>query len=120
MSQYTIKLEQLISSQSFGDIVLTIQYDFIGAKIISIQGQQITAELNSQLLPVLNIFNFCLTKGIPATEVVEQMALTNQSTQLDVLLSTIMESIKNAPTKIQDIQQGDVIEIDSTVLKHLR
>jgi hypothetical protein len=120
MSKYTIKLEQLVSSQNFGDLVITIQYDFTGAKIISVQGEKITPEMNSQLGPILNMFNFCLTKGISAAEVVEQMMVTQPNTPLDGLLAILFKSINEAPIRIQDVAQGDVIEINPEILKHLR
>jgi hypothetical protein len=120
MSKYTIKLEQLISSEVFGDIVLTIQYDFEGAKIISVQGEKITPELNSQLSPILNIFNFCLTKNIPASEVVKQMDIPANPTQFYKLLTLILDTVQQAPAKIQELKQSEVINIDPEILMHLR
>jgi hypothetical protein len=120
MSKYTIKLEQLVSSQTFGDLVLTIQYDFSGAKIISINGEKITPELQSQISPVLNMINFCLTKGISIQEVVEQTLIGNPQNQIDQLLEIVLSNMSKVPTRIQDIVKEDVIEINSSILKHLR
>jgi hypothetical protein len=119
MSKYTIKLEQLVSSDNFGDLVLTIQYDFQGAKIISVKGEKISMELSSQVTPMLNMFNFCLTKGIPTHEVVDQMLVGTPSTQMDKLLAVVLNSVKEAPARIQDIKQESVIEISPVILKHL-
>ena len=120
MSKYTIKLEQLVTSPTFGDLVLTIQYDFAGAKIISVQGDRITAELHAQVSPVLNMVNFCLTKGISINEVIEQTLVDNPTTGIEQLLQAILGNIRTVPTRIQDIIEKDVIEINSSILKHLR
>ena len=120
MSKYTIKLEQLVSTANFGDVVLTIQYDFNGAKIISVAGDKISSDLHSQISSSLNMLNFCLTKGITMAEIVDQMISPNPTTQMDHLIAVILDNIKTAPTKIQDILQGDVIEINPNILKHLR
>jgi hypothetical protein len=120
MSKYTIKLEQLVSSPTFGDLVLTIQYDFLGAKIISVQGEKITAELMAQINPVMNMVNFCLTKGISIQEVLEQTLVEKPSTPTEKLLDAVLGNLKTVPLRIQEVLQSDVIAIDSTILKHLR
>jgi hypothetical protein len=120
MSKYTIKLEQLVSSAAFGDLVLTIQYDFSGAKIISVQGEKLTSELHARVAPVLNMVNFCLTKGISINEVIEQTLVDNPTSAMEQLLEAILGNLRTVPTRIQDIIQNDVIEINPSILKHLR
>ena len=120
MSKYTIKLEELVSSENLGDLVITVQYDYNSAKIVSVQGDKITDEINSQLIPILSIFNFCLTKGISSDEIVDQIAISQTTTELGELLNIVFKSIKDAPNRIQDVSQGDVIEINPEILKHIR
>jgi hypothetical protein len=118
MSKYTIKLEQLLSSEQFGDIAITIQYDAKGPKIVSIQGDQLTDQILLQVEPFFNMYNFCLTKGIAPAEISDHF-MSSKSSQANKLLSLILNEIKSAPNSIQTIQAEDVLEIDTEILKHL-
>jgi hypothetical protein len=118
MSKYTIKLEQLISTEQFGDIAITIQYDAKGPKIVSIQGDQLTDQILSQVEPFFNMYNFCLTKGIAPAEISDHF-MSSSSSEQNKLLSLILNEIKSAPATIQSIKSEDVLEIDSEILKQL-
>jgi hypothetical protein len=118
MSKYTIKLEQYINTQQFGEIAVTIQYDAKGPKIISINGNNLTEEILMQVEPFFNMYNFCLTKGIPPMEISE-FFLATKSTQANKLLNLILNEVKSAPNTIQTVRAEDVIEIDLPTLKLL-
>ena len=118
MSKYTIKLEQLISSETFGDIAIIIQYDAQGPKIISIQGDTVSEELIDQTQHFLNIYNFLLTKGISAIEASEQL-VPKSETELKKFLALILNEVSTAPEKFQDVKEADIIQIDSETLKAL-
>jgi hypothetical protein len=118
MSKYTIKIEQLLSTDQFGDIAITIQYDAKGPKIVSIQGDQLTDQILSQVEPFFNMYNFCLTKGIPPVEISDHF-MSSKSSQANKLLALILNEIKSAPATIQTINSDDVLEIDSEILRQL-
>jgi hypothetical protein len=118
MSKYTVKLEQLVSSEAFGDIAITIQYDAQGPKIISVQGDTVSEALLDQAQHFLNIYNFCLTKGIPAIEASEQL-IPKGDAELSQFLALVLGEVATAPLKIQDLKNEDVIGIDFEVLKQL-
>jgi hypothetical protein len=118
MSKYTIKIEQLLSTDQFGDIAITIQYDAKGPKIVSIQGDQLTDQILSQVEPFFNMYNFCLTKGIPPVEISDHF-MSSKSSQANKLLALILNEIKSAPATIQTINSEDVLEIDSEILRQL-
>jgi hypothetical protein len=118
MSKYTIKLEQYISTEQFGDIAITIQYDAKGPKIISINGENLTDDLLGQIEPFFNMYNFCLTKGIAPAEISDHF-MSSRSSQANKLLSLILNEIKTAPATIQTVNAEDVLEIDSEILKQL-
>jgi hypothetical protein len=118
MSKYTIKLEQFITTEQFGDIAITIQYDAKGPKIISINGENLTEDLLAQVEPFFNMYNFCLTKGIPPIEI-SDFFLATKPTQANKLLNLILNEIKSAPNTIQTVKADDVLEIDLHTLKML-
>ncbi len=118
MSKYTIKLEQLISSETFGDVAIVIQYDAQGPKIISIQGDTVSEELIDQTQHFLNIYNFLLTKGISAAEASEQL-VPRSETELKNFLALILSEVSTAPDRFQDIKESEIIHIDSETLKAL-
>jgi hypothetical protein len=118
MSQYTIKLEQLISSQDLGDFLITVQYDAMGPKIISIEGEKLSNQLQEQISPVLQMINLCLTKGIAIKEIAD-LVPTFGNGQMAAVFELIMESLKIIPNRIQEIHSDNVIEIKSEMLKAL-
>jgi hypothetical protein len=118
MSKYTIKLEQFITTEQFGDIAITIQYDARGPKIVSIQGDNISQTVLDQIEPFFNMYNFCLTKGIAPMEISDYF-LATKSTQANKLLNSILSEIQSAPNTIQTVKQEDVLEIDLHTLKML-
>ena len=118
MSKYTIKLEQFITTEQFGDIAITIQYDAKGPKIISIHGENLTEDLLGQVEPFFNMYNFCLTKGIAPMEI-SDFFLATKPTQANKLLNIILNEVKTAPNTIQSVTASDVIEIDLPTLKML-
>jgi hypothetical protein len=118
MSKYTIKLEQLLSSDYFGDVAVTIQYDSQGPKIISVSGDDLSEDMLDQAQHFLNIFNFCLTKGIPALETSEQL-IPKSDTELSRFLSFILGEVALAPIRFQDLKDEEIIPIDTEVLKDL-
>ena len=118
MSKYTIKIEQLINTDQFGDIAITIQYDAKGPKIISISGNDLSEEVLTQVEPFFNMYNFCLNKGITPVEISE-FFLSTKSSQANKLLTLILNQVKSAPSTIQTINAQDVLEIDLNTLKML-
>ena len=118
MSKYTIKLEQFINTDQFGEIAITIQYDAKGPKIISINGNTLTEEVLAQIEPFFNMYNFCLTKGIAPMEI-SDFFLATKSSQANKLLTLILSEVKSAPNTIQTVNAQDVLEIDLNTLKLL-
>ena len=119
MSRYTIKLEQLISTDQFGEISIIIQYDVKGPKVISIKGDDLSDEILDQTQPFFNMYNFCLFKGIPPIEISDFFLSTNKSTSANTLIKLVLNEVKSAPNNIQTIEAKDVFEIDLTALKTL-
>jgi hypothetical protein len=118
MSKYTIKLQQYISTEQFGDIAITIQYDAKGPKILSIEGETLPEEILAQVEPFFNMYNFCLTKGIAPAEISDHF-MSSKSSQANKLLALILNEVKSAPNTIQTINPEDVLEIDLNALKML-
>ena len=115
MSKFTIKLEKLIHDVTFGDLLLTVQYDATGPKIISIEGEKITPDLSSSMTLMLYLVNLCLTKGIAVKEISDHLPVKANNK----LLTLVLSSLKDLPARIQEIQATDVIEIKSSMLKEL-
>ncbi len=118
MSQYTIKLEQLISSETLGDFLITVQYDAIGPKIVSIEGEKLTDQIQEQISPILHMINLCLTKGISIKEIADLIPTFGNS-QVSGIFGLIIEALKTIPVKIQEIHSENVIEIKPEMLKAL-
>jgi hypothetical protein len=118
MSQYTIKLEQLISSETLGDFLITVQYDATGPKIVSVEGEKLTEQLQDQISPILHMINLCLTKGITIKEIAD-LVPTFGNSQVSGIFELIMDAIKTIPVRIQEVHSDNVIEIKSEMLKAL-
>lgn len=114
MSKYALKLEQLVQTDAYGDILVTIQYDGDGPKILSATGDQINPENKHSLDTVLGLVNFMLTKRITPQEISEQLEAEPQDgihLPLNDLLMVVATSLREAPASIDQIQPNILMEV---------
>jgi hypothetical protein len=114
MSKYALKLEQLVQTDAYGDILVTIQYDGDGPKILSATGDQINPENKHSLDTVLGLVNFMLTKRIVPQEISEQLEAEPQDgihLPLNDLLMVVATSLREAPASIDQIKPNILMEV---------
>jgi hypothetical protein len=114
MSKYALKLEQLVQTDKYGDILVTIQYDGNGPKLVSINGENLEGELKHNVDTVLGLVNFNLAKGTAPVELAEQLEVEPQDgthTSLNDLLMVVGTSLRDAPAGIETIDPTILLEI---------
>jgi hypothetical protein len=112
MTKYSLKLEQIVQTKVFGDIVVTIQYDSEGPKIIVATGKSLNPELKHLLDTVLLLVNFTLTKKISPTEIANQLEVQPEDGMqlpLNDLLTIIAETLKTAPVSADQINNSLIV-----------
>ena len=109
MTKYSLKLEQIVQTKVFGDIVVTIQYDSEGPKIVVATGKSLNPELKHLLDTVLLLVNFTLTKKISPIEIANQLEIQpddGMQLPLNDLLTIIAETLKTAPVSADQINNS--------------
>ena len=119
MSKYSLQLQQLASTQGnfqLGDILITLQYDGSGIKLISASGDKLTKELKHIVDTVLGIVNKALSFGVPAKELASQMKLEPKDdgteTAVNQILKVVATALEEAPEQIQQVKQDALVKID--------
>jgi hypothetical protein len=114
MSKYALKLEQLVQTDKYGDLLVTIQYDAQGPKLVTVNGDKLQAEVKHMLDTVLGLINFNLTKGIKPAELAEQLEIQPEDgirTPLNDLLLVVGSSLKEAPEGVNQIGGEKLMDI---------
>jgi hypothetical protein len=114
MSKYALKLEQLVQTDKYGDLLVTIQYDGQGPKLVTVVGDKLQAELKHMLDTVLGLVNFNLTKGIKPNELATQLQVQPEDgirTPLNDLLLVVASSLEEAPEGVNNIDGGILMNI---------
>jgi hypothetical protein len=120
MSKYALKLEQLVQTDKYGDILVTIQYDGNGPKLVSVNGESLEGELKHNVDTVLGLINFNLAKGITPVELAEQLEIEPQDgmhTSLNDLLMVVGTSLRDAPAGIETIDPSILLEIAPEMIR---
>jgi hypothetical protein len=107
MSQYTLKLEQFIQTNVFGNLYVVLQYDSTGSlKLLNMEGENMSPDLKHTLESVLNLVNFILINNISPIELAHQLDVEPKDglhLPINDLLKVISTSLKEAPSHISDI-----------------
>ncbi len=120
MSKYALKLEQLVQTDAYGEILITIQYDGQGPKLVSANGDGLDPELKHALDTILGLVNFALAKEISPAEIAEQLETEPQDgvhLPLNDVLLVVASSLKEAPNGIGEINPGILMEVAPEMVK---
>jgi len=119
MSKYSLQLQQLASTSGnfqLGDILITLQYDGGGVKLVSASGEKLSKELKHMVDTVLGIVNKALSFGVPAKELAIQMRLEPKDdgteTPLNQILTVVAAALEEAPEQIQQVQKDSLVKIE--------
>ena len=119
MSKYSLQLQQLASTSGdfqLGDILITLQYDGGGVKLVSASGDKLSKELKHMVDTVLGIVNKALAFGVPAKELAIQMKLEPKDDQtetpLNHILAVVAAALEEAPGQIQNLKADSLFGID--------
>ncbi len=119
MSKYSLQLQQLASTSGdfqLGDILITLQYDGDGVKLVSASGDKLSKELKHMVDTVLGIVNKALAFGVPAKELAAQMKLEPKDdgtkTPLNQILTVVAAALDEAPGQIQQLQKDSLVKIE--------
>lgn len=119
MSKYALKLERLVKTNTFGDVLVTIQYDSEGPKIVSAESENVQGELKHLMDTFLGLINFVLVNRITPKDLAEQLEKNpNDGMKLKIndLLLVIAAALKEAPSKVEEINSNLLTDIDSNDL----
>jgi len=122
MSQYTLKLEQFIQTNVFGNLSVVLQYDGTGnLKLINMNGESMTPDLKHTLDSILNLVNFILINKISPIDLAHQLDVEPKDGMhlpINDLLTVISSSLKQAPSNISEITPQILADIDTTSPTH--
>lgn len=116
MQKYTLKLEMLTQSDTLGIVIIGLQYDSEGAKLVMVNGESEAMEaVRPTLGAVMKLVNFSLSKGIAPSELAKQLEVKEgaEKSSLNEALTLVASSLKEAPSKIQDIQPEVLLQISA-------
>jgi len=119
LSKYVLKLEQLLSSNKYGKLLLTITYDAKGPRLISLKGRQLPTELQTNLDLFLELVNFILINDIDPQFLSQKLNYSEYAqinSPLKELLQLVGQALATAPKRIQEVNSEIIQEID---LQHL-
>jgi hypothetical protein len=114
MSKYALKLEQLVQTDAYGDILVTIQYDGGGPKIVAANGDGLSPDLKHTLDTYLGLVNFTLAKGVTPTELADQLEAEPQDgihLPINDMLVVISSALREAPENVGSIKPEILMEI---------
>jgi len=120
MSKYALKLEQLVQTDAYGDILITIQYDGQGPKLVTANGEGLNPEIKHTLDTILGLVNFALAKAIPPVEVGDQLEAEPQDgvhLPINDILLVVAGALKEAPEGINKIGSDILMQIDPGMIK---
>lgn len=122
MSQYTLKLEQFIQTNVFGNLAVVLQYDGTGnLKLLNMNGENMTPDLKHTLDSILNLVNFILINNISPIDLANQLDIEPKDGMhlpINDLLTVISSSLKQAPSHISEITPQILADIDTTSPAH--
>jgi hypothetical protein len=113
-NKYNLRLEQLVQTNNFGNLLVSLSYDPEGPKIVSVYGGNIEQNLRQNLDTVLNLINFALLKKIKPRELAEQIRAKPQGYKnlpLDDLLEVVAQAMQDAPESVNQINPGILQEL---------
>jgi len=119
LSKYVLKLEQLLSSDKYGKLLLTITYDAKGPRLVSLKGSQLPNELQTNLDLFLELVNFILINDIDPQFLSQKLTYSEyaqMNSPIKELLQFVGQALATAPRRIQEVNSDMVAEID---LDHL-
>ncbi len=119
LSKYVLKLEQLLSSDKYGKLLLTITYDAKGPRLLSLKGSQLSPELQANLDLFLELVNFILINDIDPQFLSQKLTYSEyaqMNSPLKELLQFVGQALATAPRRIQEVNSDIVADID---LNHL-
>jgi len=120
MSKYALKLEQLVKTNAFGDVIVTLQYDGKGPKLVSASSDSLDPELKHLLDTVLGLVNFTLSKNIAPSELASQLEAELKGAMhlpINGLLKVIAASLKEAPASVDQINPNNLLEVLPEMVK---
>jgi hypothetical protein len=122
MSKFTLKLEQLVQTDKFGDMLLTVQYDGKGPKFVSILSESLSLDVKNGLDTVLSLVNFMLAKGITPVEISGQFEIEPKDgvyLPLNELLVEFADTLKALPATVKDITPESLMTVSPEMVKEL-
>jgi len=122
LSKYVLKLEQLLKTTDYGDMLLTITYDARGPRIVSLKGRDLPPDLQNTLDLFLELINFILINNIEPrflSEKLEYAKYEHINLPIKAILQFISGSLRAAPSCVQEIRPEIVEQIDENNLNKI-
>jgi hypothetical protein len=123
LSKYVLKLEQMVQSKTYGEMLLTLTYDGYGPRIVNLEGKDLPFELKQTLELFLELINFILTNNINPHFLAEKLKFSDrEAVQLPIkqLLQFVGSSLQLAPERVQEIDSALIEEIDAKNLNKIK
>jgi hypothetical protein len=111
MSKYILKLEQLLQTESFGKVTVSLEYDSKGARLVAVNADNVSPELEILLDTVLNLVNFSLGRNTTPIELANLLEKQSQAKgPLGSLLNLVSGVLRSAPGSILEISPDMIVD----------
>jgi hypothetical protein len=105
MNKYILKLQQIVSSNIFGELTLNLRYNSKGIQTVELSNLNLKPELQASIGTVLRLANYMLSKSISLPEVIEQIKNTDETLEINQLLNLLAVSLAEVPKSVNEIDQ---------------
>ncbi len=122
-NKYSLRLEQVVQTANFGNLLVSLIYDPEGPKIVSVYGGAIEPNLKQNLDTFLDLINFALLKKIKPKEIAEQIQAKPQGYKnlpLDDLLEIVAKALQDAPESVNQINTEILQELFPETQKNIQ
>ncbi|GAB4145235.1 MAG: hypothetical protein OHK0017_04630 [Patescibacteria group bacterium] len=101
-TKYVLKLQQIVSTNLFGNVALTLQYNSQGISAIVLDQAMLNPELQAAVDVIMGLINFMLQHSVPVRQSAELLHTkdADASLQINQFLEIIADSLSKAPETI--------------------
>ena len=117
--KYSLKLEQIVNHDTLGEIIINLQYDATGIKMLDLDIEDLADADRNILHPIMALVNLSLAKGVQKDDLVEQVSFQAEMTDGTVqsVLNLVAETLIEIPSTIGAILPETLFTITPEFVK---
>ena len=117
--KYSLKLEQIVNHDTLGEIIINLQYDATGIKMLDLDIEDLADADRNILHPIMALVNLSLAKGVQKDDLVEQVSFQAEMTDgaVQSVLNLVAETLIEIPSTIGAILPKTLFAITPEFVK---